>query len=284
MVANTLTPPEETVVRSADCSTPEPPASTKDDPRAVRSVFISDIHLGCVYAQTDQLARFLSDLKPDYIYIVGDLIDGWELRRKFNWSPQSSKVLKMLVDLGKQGSQVRYVIGNHDDFLRTDSFMSAIIEIGGFEVANEFVHTTGDNRRFLVIHGDQFDEYEKRSALWSWFACTLYNTILSGNSPWKRLFGGVHGAFSLTVKSWFRSVREHVCRFRRLLAEHARRSGYDGVICGHVHSPEQSRIDGVEYCNTGDWLENCSAILEMADGRLTLAFAESPENAISSGK
>lgn len=259
--------PDSTCTKTSGC---QPTATT------VRAVFISDTHLGCTYAQVDVLCHFLSELRPDFIYLVGDFIDGWELRRRFTWCSDSTRVVRMLLDLTRQGTRVRYAVGNHDDFLRGDSLLSELVMTGGFEIAEEFEHVTGDQRRFLVVHGDRFDEYEKQSPLFCWITSAFYNLMLAGNWRLSRYCGGSRDKVSKRLKSWFGSISRHVATFRSLLSGYARDRGYDGVICGHVHAPEQTTVNGFEYCNTGDWLENCSAIMEHTDGTLSLRFADCP--------
>ena len=249
------------------------PAETPSGTR-VRSVFISDIHLGSAYSQVEALTKFLSRVRPEFVYLVGDFIDGWELKRRFNWCPESSRVLRLLLNLVQQGTRVRYAVGNHDDFLRGDSVLSELISSGGFEVADEFVHVTKDDRRFLVVHGDQFDEFENRSRFVCRVTSAFYNGMLAANHLLYRYQGGTRDCVSRTVKSWFQTIRQHCETFRSNLSGHARSRGYDGVICGHIHAPEQTTVQGVEYCNTGDWLENCSAIIECTDGTLSLHYAD----------
>ena len=146
---------------------------------AVRSVFISDTHFGCAYAKADRLLRFLSRLQPEFIYLVGDFIDGWELRRRWRWSPEVTQVLRFLMDVSQKGCVVRYAIGNHDDFLRENSLLTELVAVGGIEIAEEFVHLTEDGRRFLVLHGDRFDDYRQCSAYFELIATASYNALLA---------------------------------------------------------------------------------------------------------
>ena len=251
------------------------PHSVSDDRSSIemtRSVFISDTHLGCSHAKARQLLEFLSAIKPRYLYIVGDFIDGWELRKRWKWVPEFTDVLKYLARLSHQGCTVRYAIGNHDDFLRQDSLLTELIRFGDVEIAEEFEHVTQDGRRFLVVHGDRFDEFSTSSAAFEWLTTVSYNALLTGNDIWHRWFGGRYGIVSGRVKSSMRTMAAHVSRFRSRLCEHAQTMGCDGVICGHVHAPEYSRQDAVEYVNTGDWLENCTAVIERPCGQLELRY------------
>jgi len=241
----------------------------------IRTLFISDIHLGCPHAKPERLLELLTQLQPETVYLVGDFIDGWELRRRWKWGPEINQLIRKLMELSRRGTTVRYVIGNHDDFLRHHAVLSELVTDGGIEVADEFTHETIDGRRYLVIHGDRFDEYGSCSASVDWLMTVLYNVMLRANDLWQIIAGGRYGAASSKVKSFVGPIVRQVHRFRSLLVQHARERGFDGVICGHIHAPEQVRVEGIEYLNTGDWLENCSAILEHADGQLDLFWFNS---------
>lgn len=238
--------------------------------RGMRSVFISDTHMGHPHARTDRLLRFLSQIQPENLYLVGDFIDGWELCRRWSWNSENTKILDRLRELAQQGCNIRYAIGNHDDFLRSHPVAQEMVRSSGVEVANEFIHQTDDGRRFLVVHGDAFDRYAESSVIFEWATTQAYHLLLASDGVWERLFGGSSGAVSGRIKRSFQSVARHVAEFRRLLCDHARRRHFDGVICGHIHAPEQSTVSGVEYCNTGDWLESCTAIVESYCGDMTL--------------
>lgn len=255
---------------------PPPEECKQTHQTSVRSVFISDLHLGCGYSQADRLLNYLSDLKPEYVYLVGDVIDGWELRRRWYWNRNLTQVLKILVELTKQGTHLRYVIGNHDDFLRDNAVLRELISMTGVTVREEFTHITQDGRQFLVTHGDRFDEFSNCSDAFEWLSARAYNILLSGNDVWHRWFGGRHGIVSGRIKSSLSAVQQHVQQFHNLLSDHARDRGFDGVICGHIHAPEHTILNGIEYCNTGDWLENCSAMIEHSDGTLALRFDHPP--------
>lgn len=237
---------------------------------SVRSVFISDTHLGNYYAQTDRLLTFLSRVRPEFVYLVGDFIDGWELRRRWRWTPEFTRILQTLKELKRRGVRIRYAVGNHDDFLRENPLLTEFLDLSGVELSEEFVHETHDGRNFMVIHGDRFDEYSECSFFFDRVSTIFYNVLLTGNNIWHRSFGGRYGIVSSRVKRSIASIRRHVDRFRQLVVDHARERGCDGVICGHIHEPERSHIDGIEYCNTGDWLENCTAIIEHKDGTMSL--------------
>lgn len=252
------------LVRSGEEKKPASPET------AVRAVFISDVHLGCAYARTGPLLQFLDQMQPEFIYLVGDFIDGWELRRRWRWSPEVTQIIRSLVDLSNQGCVVRYAVGNHDDFLRENTLLTEMARAGGIEIAEEFIHLTQDGRRFLVIHGDRFDRYNQCSAALEWAASSFYNVLLAGNNWWHRWFGGRHGVVSARVKSSFSALASHLAEFRSDAVAYARSRRCEGIICGHVHVPEHRHLDGVEYCNTGDWLESSSAMIEWYEQGLQL--------------
>ncbi|MCA9083108.1 MAG: UDP-2,3-diacylglucosamine diphosphatase [Planctomycetaceae bacterium] len=245
----------------------------KTNVRFVRSLFVSDTHLGNVFSHPDRLCTYLAGFQPDYLYLVGDFIDGWELRRSWQWCLNCTQVVEQLRWFLHQGTVVRYVSGNHDDFLRHNPLLTEMLNQNGVETAEQFEHRTKDHRRYLVIHGDQFDDYGYCSAIFERTATLAYHWLLRGNRLWNRLFGGHHGVVSRRVKASCRTLAQHNRRFRSKLADFARNADFHGVICGHIHAPERTTVEGIDYCNTGDWLEHCSALIEHKDGRLELDLA-----------
>lgn len=243
---------------------------------SVRAVFVSDLHLGCRHSRADELVRFLNRLDAEYVYLVGDLIDGWCLKRRWLWSEDFSRVVSVLLQMARSGTTVRYTIGNHDDFLRAPASREMIAAIGLVEVAEEFIHDAENGDRWLILHGDRFDHFEQATPFVTHALSWLYNGLLCANRIWSRLAGGSeHGqyAFSNRVKQRVKSVVRHVSRFEAQLADYARRRFCDGVICGHIHAPQMTQVDGIRYGNSGDWIENCSALIEHKDGSIELVWA-----------
>ena len=243
--------------------------------RFVRSLFISDLHLGFRHSRARELLDFLMKHEPEYLYLVGDFIDGWSLQKGWHWQPECNLIVARLMDLARHGTQIRLAIGNHDNFLRDPVMQRFIGQSGMVEVAEEYQHQMADGRRFLVLHGDQFDDYESSSTLTVGLLSLSYEAMLRANAIWSRwTSAAMHGRFSLVarVKDRVSSLRRHVSRFRNQIVQHARRQGCHGVICGHIHAPQQLNIDGLTYCNTGDWVENCTAIIEDHAGRLQLMW------------
>jgi UDP-2,3-diacylglucosamine pyrophosphatase LpxH len=234
----------------------------------VRSIFLSDLHLGCQYSRAGELLTWLEGREPEYLYLVGDIIDGWRLRRKWHWQPEYSQLLRRLMEFAASGTQIRYTPGNHDAFLRP--FVS---DLGCVEIADEFTHATADGRQFLVLHGDQFDNVELRAQWLSRIGSVAYDSLLfiaSGVGRLQQRLGLPVSDVAGNVKRRVKQAVRFVSSYEERLARHARESACDGIICGHVHTPTAARIDGVSYFNTGDWVENRSALIEYSDGCLEL--------------
>lgn len=241
----------------------------------VRSMFLSDLHLGFRHSRVTELLDFLTRHEPENLYLVGDFIDGWCLQKQWHWPLECNLVVARLMDLARRGTRIRFAIGNHDAFLRDPLIQRLIVQSGSGEVAEEFEHRTADGRMFLVLHGDQFDHYERASVLTTRCLSLLYEATLRMNSAWSHLTSAaMHGRYSLftRLKQRIQSLGRHVHLFRSLVVRHARVRGAHGVICGHVHSPQKEDIDGFIYYNAGDWVENCTALIEDHEGSLHLVW------------
>ncbi len=242
--------------------------------RFVRSLFLSDVHLGCKHSQAPQLLEFLKRRRPRYLYVVGDFFDGWKLRRRWRWHPAYDALLKQLLELRRGGTRLYYAPGNHDAFLRP--FLNHLTALKIVEVRDQFIHARADGARFLVTHGDQFDKVEQSSQWLSVLASIAYDALLSVNRFVNRLRGKGRDpyAFSSGVKRSVKLLVSHISHFEDQLVRQARELSCRGVICGHIHTPRIVELGGVTYCNTGDWVENCSALLEYDDGALELVRAD----------
>jgi UDP-2,3-diacylglucosamine pyrophosphatase LpxH len=234
----------------------------------IRSVFLSDTHLGCRHAQAEPLLDFLNKIEPDYLYLVGDILDGWRLKRRWHWQPAFSGVLSRLIALGQRGTQIRYAPGNHDAFLREFQH-----DFGFLEIADQFVHYTADERRLLVLHGDRFDNVEIRAQWLSVVGAAAYDALLWTDGLLNRVrcwFGYDAAQLAGYVKRRVKRAVTFVSRFEERLGRHARENHCGGIVCGHVHSPAVTPGPDLTYFNTGDWVENRSALVEYRDGRLEL--------------
>ncbi len=244
----------------------------------IRTLFLSDLHLGFRHSRPEQILACLQRYQPEQLYLLGDFIDGWCLGRSWHWSDACSRVVTSIADLAASGTHVRLVAGNHDDFLRSPLLQMLMQRSGFCELADEFLHQLADGRRFLVLHGDQFDPWEKTTRWTSAAIGLLYDLLLRANSTWGKLTQCVlQGDASLAcrVKRRLRALGSHLTHFRTQVARHARCRGFHGVICGHIHQPELLQLEGLVWCNTGDWIENCTAVIEHHCGSLELVHVDS---------
>ena len=234
-----------------------------------RSVFISDVHLGTRGCQAELLLDFLRHMTCDQLYLVGDIVDGWKMRSGWQWVQTHNDVVQKILRLARKGVAVTYIPGNHDDRVR--DFCG--VHFGGVLVARDALHQTADGRRFLVVHGDEFDA-AVRHAAWLGFAGDIaYRALLSLNTALNRLrrrMGIDYWSLSAFLKSKVKNALQFIDNFEVAVAAEARRRNVDGVICGHIHKAEMRDIAGVLYVNDGDWVESCTALVEHADGRLEI--------------
>ena len=236
-----------------------------------RSVFISDVHLGTRGCRSDFLADFLRRMTCQHLFLVGDIIDGWRLKKSWYWDETQDEVLRLIVGHARAGAAVTYVPGNHDEMFR--AWLPMELEIAGIRLRREASHVTADNRRLLVIHGDEFDSvvrYAKFLALLgdrAYSAALLLNHWFNGV---RRRLGYPYWSLSAWLKRQVKEAVKAIDRFEVALAGEARRRGFDGVVCGHIHHAEMRDVNGVLYINDGDWVESCTALVEHHDGRLEL--------------
>jgi UDP-2,3-diacylglucosamine pyrophosphatase LpxH len=235
----------------------------------IRSLFISDVHLGCRFAQSEKLFAFLGRVEPDRLYLVGDIIDGWKLKRSFHWTDTSSFVIRRVLGMLKRGTRIVYVTGNHDEFLRTFAPQT----FGHMELVDTCIHETVDGRRLLVIHGDFFDHLTKHAA-WVYHLGDRAYTLALHLNKWmniaRRSLGYPYWSFSSLLKSKVKRAVNFINDFEHFVARYTKKKGCTGVICGHIHVPAIRRIDDVDYLNCGDWIEHCTAVVEHLDGRFEL--------------
>lgn len=240
---------------------------------SVRTVFISDIHLGCPHARVPALLEFLSEVQPEALYLVGDIIDGWRLRRSWYWNDTYNAFIQRLIELSDAGTQIYYTPGNHDEFLRPFINRLVISHFGSVRIADEFIHEAADGRRLLVMHGDQFDAVVRHARWLSIAGDVGYSLLLwlNGVFNWsRRHFGLGYWSLSAYVKQRVKQATSCINRFESAITNYAAAQGCDGVVCGHIHTAALREDDPVAYCNTGDWVESCTALVEHADGTLEL--------------
>jgi UDP-2,3-diacylglucosamine pyrophosphatase LpxH len=239
------------------------------EPLNVRALFLSDLHLGTSGCQADLLLDFLRRYETDRIYLVGDIVDGWRLRKGWYWPQAHNDVVQKLLRKVRKGSSIIYIPGNHDEFLR--DYLG--ISFGGIQIADRMIHETVDGSRYLVIHGDQFDVVVSNARWLAFLGDWAYETLLKMNGGvnlLRRRLGLPYWSLSSWAKLKVKNAVNYVGDFERYLSEEARKAGADGVICGHIHHAADHAMHGIRYLNTGDWVESCTALVEHHDGRFEI--------------
>jgi len=238
-------------------------------PLRYRTIWISDVHLGTRRAQTEQLLDFLKRTESNVLYLVGDLIDNWALSKNWYWDQLHNDIIQKLLRKARKGTKIIYLPGNHDEYFRD----FANLRFGRIAIANEILHVTASGKRYLVMHGDRFDAVVCYARWLAYLGDAAYNRALSLNAVFNRIrraFGWPYWSISAAIKHKIKRAVEFISRFEIAIVREAHRRGADGVICGHIHTPEIRDINGIHYCNDGDWVESCSALVEHFDGRLEL--------------
>jgi UDP-2,3-diacylglucosamine pyrophosphatase LpxH len=249
-------------------STNRPLASRARASRHHRTIFISDTHLGTRGCKAELLADFLAHNSCDTLYLVGDIVDGWQLKRWY-WSKAQDRVVREILKKVDDGTRVVYVPGNHDEFLRGYVGRS----VAGIEVVLETIHETAAGKRLLVLHGDQFDGVigcAKWLAHVGDRAYTLALKLNDGLHAVRRALGLQYWSLSAYLKRVVKNAVEYVSRYEEIVARAAAQRGVDGVMCGHIHQAEMRMIGNILYLNDGDWVESCSALVEDASGNLEI--------------
>ncbi|MBV6633372.1 MAG: UDP-2,3-diacylglucosamine diphosphatase [Alphaproteobacteria bacterium] len=235
-----------------------------------RSVWISDLHLGTKGAKAEAVLQFLNNLDGvERLYLVGDIVDGWQLRKRWYWPESHEAVMARIRDMATAGTEIVYLPGNHDDYLRR--FQR---DPNGLLVADEYVHEAADGRRYLILHGDQFDLIVRYAKWLAHLGDRAYVFLLWFNRWFetgrRQMQASARWSLSAYLKGQVKSAVEYVSRYRKALKLIAKDRQVDGVICGHIHRPEIRDLGGVLYCNDGDWVESCTALVERPDGQMDL--------------
>jgi len=237
--------------------------------RRFRTLFISDVHLGTRGCQAELLLDFLRCHEADTIYLVGDIVDGWRLKRTWYWPQSHNDVAQTILRLARNGARIVYLPGNHDEFLRDYLGM----DFGGIELRNTAVHEAADGRRLLVIHGDQFDVVVRHARWLAFLGDWAYSTTLTLNTYVnlvRRRLGFSYWSLSAWAKLKVKNAVNFIGAFEEALVRQAREIRTDGVICGHIHYPAMHRSFGTAYHNCGDWVESCTALVEHHDGEFEI--------------
>ena len=249
----------------------------------LRTVFLSDTHLGFKGCRAEFLLDFLRRVECEQIYLVGDIIDVWSLTRSFYWPQAHNDVIRTILGKAKHGTQVVYVPGNHDRPFRDHDGLV----LGNVEIRRQAVHCTADGRWLLVLHGDEFDSIVRASPLLESVGSQAYAIALTLNrwlNTLRRALGYPYWSLSAFLKDRVKNAVKYIANFERAIAAEARRRGLDGVVCGHIHRAEIRDIDGITYCNDGDWVESCTALVEDFQGRLSLLRWTEHAEVLSGGR
>lgn len=242
---------------------------TRMKPLYYRSIWISDVHLGSKPCKADYLLDFLASTQCDNLYLVGDIIDIWSYKRNRYWGQAHTNVINLILEKARSGTRVIYIPGNHDEDLRKHCGSL----FGNVEMHRRFIHEAADGRRFLMLHGDEFDHIIQCGRLIALLGDVSYEFLIRLNR-WvnicRRLMGSPYWSLSSFIKNRVKKAREHIEKFENAAVEEARQLQLDGVICGHIHHAELAMKNGILYCNDGDWVENCTSIVESHDGWLEL--------------
>jgi UDP-2,3-diacylglucosamine pyrophosphatase LpxH len=236
-----------------------------------RAIWISDLHLGTPGCQAVKLLDFLKHTESTYLYLVGDIVDGWALRRRWFWHQSHNDVVQKILRKSRKGTFVTYIAGNHDEVAR--NFLG--LAFGGIAIEDEVVHITERGKRLLVLHGDRFDGVIQCAKWLAYLGDQAYTVTLKLNQwfNWARRHAGLpYWSLSQYLKQRVKNAVSYITSFEDALAREAKARNFDGVVCGHIHQPEIREIDGVTYCNDGDWVESLSALVETMDGELKLVY------------
>lgn len=234
-----------------------------------RSIFISDVHLGTRNCKADYLLDFLQTSESDFLYLVGDIFDLWEMKKRVFWTESQNAIIGEIIRKSESGTNVIYIPGNHDMWFRE----MVGSEYRGIRIMLNAEHITADGRRFFVSHGDEFDTLVRHNRLLLLIGDHAYNWLLKINrliNRLRNLVGKPYWSLSAWLKTRVNNANQYIEKFESVASEHARKGDYNGYICGHIHKSGIRNIQGVLYCNDGDWVEHCTALTEDENGWLKL--------------
>ena len=234
-----------------------------------RTIWISDIHLGTKGCNAEMLVDFLQSVECETLYLVGDIVDGWRLRKGWYWPDAHNEVVRRLLKMAHRGTRVVYIPGNHDEMFRDYVGFS----FGGIELHMEAIHETADGRKLLVTHGDAYDGVVLYAKWLAFLGDHAYNLLLRANvtlNKIRRMFGLPYWSLSSHLKKRVKNAVQFVYQFEEAVAHDAEKRGVDGVVCGHIHTAEIRQIENITYYNDGDWVESCTALTEARDGTMAI--------------
>ena len=248
---------------------PSIPERATGERRKYRTIWISDVHLGTRGCNAELLIDFLDHTDSETMYLVGDIIDGWRMKKRFYWPSSHNDIVWRLLKRARRGTRIVYIPGNHDEMFRQFTGMN----FGGIEIRRAAFHDTADGRRLLVLHGDEFDAV-MLSHRWLAFAGDAAYHLMMGLNIWvnalRQRLGLPYWSLSKMAKHKVKNAVAFIGRYEELVTRAAAQRGVDGVVCGHIHTAEHRLFDGVEYWNDGDWVEGCNALVEHLDGTMEI--------------
>ncbi|NDA71177.1 MAG: UDP-2,3-diacylglucosamine diphosphatase [Betaproteobacteria bacterium] len=238
-----------------------------------KTIAISDVHLGSRGCKAKLLLNFLKSNNCETLYLIGDIIDAWKIQQnKWYWHQSHTDVVREILKKAKRGTQVVWIAGNHDEFLRP--LIPYNITFGSIVIANQWVHSGIDGNRYLLVHGDLFDGITRLAPWISFLGDKAYDVLLTVNTKynwWRHKLGFGYWSLSKYLKHKVKRAIDFMFQFELNLANYCTRKKFDGIICGHIHRAEIKELNGIVYMNTGDWVESCTAILEHYNGTWELA-------------
>jgi UDP-2,3-diacylglucosamine pyrophosphatase LpxH len=243
----------------------------KSDVKNYKTIFISDIHLGSKACQAELLLDFLKNNDSEKLYLVGDIVDGWRLKRKWYWPQSHNDVVQKILRKARKGTEIIYVPGNHDEGLRR--YIGT--HFGGIEVRPTDIYEAVNGDKYLVLHGDSFDNVMLYARWLAYVGDHAYDLVLRLNTVFnglRRLMGLRYWSLSSYLKIKVKNAVQFISEFERVLANEAQKAGVQGVICGHIHYAEMKQYGDIIYMNDGDWVESCSALVEHFDGTWEIIF------------
>jgi UDP-2,3-diacylglucosamine pyrophosphatase LpxH len=215
------------------------------------------------------LIDFLDHVDSETMYLVGDIFDGWQLKKRFYWPASHNDIVWRIMKRAKRGTRIVYIPGNHDEMFRQFTGL----DFGGVKIKRQAIHTTADGRRLLVLHGDEFDAITLSHRWLAHAGDAAYHVMMVLNrwvNAYRRAMRLPYWSLSRYAKHKVKNAVEFISRFEEIVAHEAKVRGVDGVIAGHIHTADYRRIDGIEYFNDGDWVEGCTALVEHDDGRMEI--------------
>jgi len=234
-----------------------------------RSIWISDFHLGTRGCQSELLLEFIKHTQSEKLYLVGDIIDGWALKNTWYWPQSHNDVVQKILRKARHGTEVFYISGNHDEVMR--GFVP--VNFGGVSILNQVIHETVDKKKYLVVHGDQFDGIIQCAKWLAMLGSITYDFLIYFNryiNFFRKKLGYEYWSLSNYLKFTVKNAVKFVSEYEKLVCNYAKQFKVEGIICGHIHHANMQNMNGIHYINDGDWVESCTALVEHFDGKLEL--------------